>query len=522
VNSNASSIPLLLAAAVLIAGAASLFFAGRDGATSASSRRGADQVILISLDTLRQDHLSLYGYPRPTTPNLERLAADAAVFDHAMAQAPFTLPSHMSMLTGLYPSAHQVRMFQDVLADSFVTLAESLREAGLETAAITDGGYVNARFGFDQGFDLYDDGRVLGTQERNGFRRFGRRVRRFLIDHRDEPFFLFVHSFDTHGPYFVEPEYREALSGTEPVVPAGAASIDDPLQYMRSLAVHEYYQLDRYDTLAEMIDDYDAAIRYVDERVGEIIGLLHALDRFDSSLIIVTSDHGEAFLDHGLYTGHGLTLYEEEVRVPLLVKFPHGRFKGVRSSDVVRLIDLFPTVTASTGVRCPKEVQGTDLARALSGRDPEPRTAFGENPNLSRTQEGEVADPTCYVRRGEFKYLDAPSIDMRGHLSRLFVGTGGYDLDRDPLGLKERMRTGAELYNLARDPVESRNLIRGRRAVIDAIRAVLFRRLAVDRLLFDSKNIAESDGSLPLSDAEIEMLQQQGYLGVERGARRAR
>ncbi|MFH0944324.1 MAG: sulfatase [Planctomycetota bacterium] len=503
--------PVALAAVLLVAAA---YLLGSIEEPGSPVRGGALQVILISLDTLRQDHLSLYGYPRPTTPNLERLAKRSAVFTNAMAQAPYTLPSHMSMLTGLYPGAHNVRLYEDTLDESFVTLAETLRDAGFRTQAFTDGGFMNGRFGFAQGFESYEDRRAPGGQQSNGFRRYGLQVRRWVVENRDEPFFLFVHSFDNHGPYFVEPEYQRALASTRPVLPEGAKKVGDPMEYMRALGIHDYFQLEQYDSLEEMVDHYDATIRYVDDKVGELVGLLNSLDLFDSSLIIVTSDHGEAFLDHGIYTGHGLTLYEEEVRVPLLIKFPGGQFAGVRSDAVVRLIDLFPTVTSATRTHCPREVQGVDLALALAGRDRESRVAFGENPHLSRTEEGRIVEPSCYVRRGDRKYIDPPLRDLLFHLDEPAAGEEAYDWERDPLGLMGRLPTEPEVYDLAADSGEQHPKRPLDPRVLKRLRWLLKARLERDGLILRSHG-DRSAGNRALSDEEIKVLMQQGYLGGE-------
>ena len=337
----------------------------------------AQRVILISLDTVRADHLSLYGYPRPTTPNLEKLATRAAVFTEAMCHAPYTLPSHMSILTGLYPRAHDVRFITDSLADSHVTIAEALHAAGYKTAAFTDDGFVNSTFGFNQGFDFYDDIPNPGAALTNGFRRYGNKLHEWIRRHREDPFFLFIHSFDCHGPYQVEPRYREALGATKPVVPKAASTPVDQYPYVKSLRIHRYFELEKHPTLEDVVDTYDGTLRFADEQVGKIVDLLDELGMFEDTLLIITSDHGESFLEHGLYVGHGLMLYEEEVHVPLIVKFPAGRFAGVRCQDIVRHVDLFPTITAATGAECPREVQGIDLVPALLGEDREPRIAVG-------------------------------------------------------------------------------------------------------------------------------------------------
>ena len=468
----------------------------------------AERVVFISLDTLRQDHLDLYGYPRPTSPRLSAFASRCAVFDDAMSHAPYTLPSHMSMFTGLHPRAHGVRHLTDALEGNHVTLAEALRDAGFRTGAFTDGGLMRADFGFDQGFELYDDDRAPGSAEVNGFRRYGERVRHWIEQHADERFFLFVHTFDTHGPYFVEDEYRDALAGTDPVVPEGARAHGDPMDYFRALSIHDYLRPDEYGSLEELIDHYDATIRFVDEQVGELLDFMDERGLLDGAMVVITSDHGEVFLDHGMYVGHGLTLHEEEVRVPLLIKFPHGRFAGERCDDVVRLIDLFPTICAASGVG-PVDVQGVDLARALLGNDPEPRIAAGVSPNLASGDDG-LAGSTQYLRLRDQKYISPPAISfeqlVRRHLCRTDVPEEAYDTDADPLGVRRRVEFASQLFDLADDPSELRNLAPSRPDHVDRIR----RRL--QELEDDNVGRARGVAEVDYSDEDIQRLIELGYL----------
>ncbi len=489
-----------------------------DGGADGEARR-ATRVILISLDTLRQDHLSVYGYPRPTSPNLERFAESAVTFTNAMAQAPYTLPSHMTMFTGLHPRAHGVVYLDDRLPDRMVTMAELLRDSGFRTAAFTDGGFVKATFGFDQGFDVYHDTRAPGGQEANGFRRFGRDVREWISIHRDEPFFLFVHTFDTHGPYYAEDRYRRALAGTEPVVP-DAGRAEGAMDYVRSLNAHEYLGLDQYDSVAAIVDVYDATIRFVDEYVGQLLRDLETLGILDETLVIITSDHGEAFLDHELYVGHGLTLYEEEVRVPLLVRFPGGWLRGRRCDAVVRLLDLLPTVATATGTKCPPTVQGKGLADAVLGRDREPRIAFGVSPNLARPRSDDLDGQMCYVRRGDVKYIDAAKMPMAravgSHLQRAGGGRTDYDVVSDPLDLARRIGYAPRLFDLGRDPGEHVNVAAGRALEVERIRDRL---RAFDRDSVGLHRISAEDPTDVLLDPEtIDNLVQQGYVGASQAA----
>jgi len=485
VNSNDRSVSIVAAvvgAVVLLAVVLGVLNASRPRMNIvAADSTTAQRVILISLDTLRQDHMSLYGYPRPTTPNIDKLAERAAVFTNAMSHAPFTLPSHMSMMTGVTPRTHDVRFFDDKLPESFATVAEVLYNAGFRTAAYTDGGLMRGIFGFGQGFETYADDRQPGQAWKNGFRRRMPQLREYIYKRKLDRFFLFFHTFDTHGPYVVEDEYTEALAGTAPVVPEGADAFGDPSEYIRTIGCHRYLVPEQYGTLAELIDTYDGTIRFVDDQVGKLIAFLEENDLFDDSLIIVTSDHGESFMDHHLYVGHGLTLYEEEVRVPLIVKFPGGQFAGERCDDVVRLIDLYPTICEAAGIVCPEAVEGEDLALALRGLDREPRVAFGVNPNLRAHGVESWEGSMSYVRRGDTKFIDPPKAPLefllRSHLhkpdSKAVPPVAEYDLSVDPLDL--RQRTGVlyqeQVYRLDQDRDEDSNLAESRPRDVENIRA---------------------------------------------------
>lgn len=439
----------------------------------------ARHVVLVSIDTLRADHLSLYGYPRPTSPQLEKLAKDAAVFTAAMSPAPYTLPSHMSMMTGMHPWAHGVRFGNHYLRESFVTLAETMHDGGYKTAAFTDGGLVATTYGFGQGFDSYNEDRQEPSWSSlvNGFRRYSGQLHDWIRWNAEDPFFLFVHSFDTHGPYMAEQKFKDALAPTRPVVPEGAKAIADPIAFIRSLNCHEYLQLDRYQSLEQIIDDYDATVRFVDERIGRLVDLLVREKIYDDTLLIITSDHGESFLDRGVQVGHGLTLYEEDVHVPLIIKFPRGQFAGVRCDEVVRLIDLFPTVCAATRQAIPTDVQGADIVDALTGKDAEPRIAVGESPNLAGSPILGFEGFSSYARRRELKYLDAAGISfedmMRIHLHRPKDAADAYDCVGDPLSIRPRIPRTAQLFDLDADPQETRNIADTRADQLLRIRAAL-------------------------------------------------
>ena len=329
----------------------------------------ARRVVLISLDTLRADHLPMYGHDRDTAPVLGRMAAEeGVVFERCYAQASWTLPSHMSMLTGLYPLGHGVTGAEKRLSHDVVTLAERLSEAGFTTAAFTDGGYVSPGWGLEDGFDVYEDDQ-LDKGKAWGLKRILPHAEDWLRAHDSEDFFLFLHTYEVHAPYADAEPWTSHFRSGEPSTEEELAQIE----YLRGLEESAPFELERFEDMRHVRDTYDGLIRRADDRVGRLFALMRELGMYDDALIIVTSDHGESLLDTDLYAGHGLLLTEAETRIPLLVKFPGNRFAGQRCDAMVESIDLAPTILHALRVSPGGwSGPGNDLARVITG-EAEPR-----------------------------------------------------------------------------------------------------------------------------------------------------
>jgi arylsulfatase A-like enzyme len=292
-------------------------------------------VVLIVLDTVRADHLSLYGYPRDTTPALAALARDAVVYRNAIAPDTWTASSHASLFTGVMPSVHGVRYVgaehsEDgvhALGDGFPVLAERLAGAGWRTGAfIGNDGFLDPVFGLNRGFERYQHkgmlpaGNLIATVVPWLQRRQGRAV------------FLFMNVMDAHEPYAALPPYDRMFPGHADGVPA------KPVPGRAPDAV----------TTAHWISQYDGEIRYVDDRLGELFSALRAAGRYDGALIVVTADHGELFGEHGRW-GHGGAPVRELVHVPLVVKYPGNVRRGVEEPPV-SLVDVPSTILALLGL----------------------------------------------------------------------------------------------------------------------------------------------------------------------------
>ena len=298
-------------------------------------------LILLSIDTLRRDHLDAYGYFRETAPFLrERVATEGVVFDGLIAEAATTDPSHMTMFTSLPAPVHGVTMQLEGLDVPVTTLAEVLRGERYRTAAITEDGPLAHDRGFAIGFDAYRENKSASTILPAGrVEDTFRQAREWLDRNADRPFFLFLHTFQVHAPYKPPARYRTLFPEAEPaaLTPAQRGAIAD----------------------------YDREIRYVDDQLAELVRFAEERGLGDDTIWIVLSDHGEEFWEHGS-VGHGTLPFEEVLRVPLIVRGP-GIARGVRRADALHHLDLMPTLLelAGAGAKAPPEMQGRSFAALL-------------------------------------------------------------------------------------------------------------------------------------------------------------
>lgn len=279
----------------------------------------ATPVILISIDTLRSDHLPAYGYGAVATPNIDALRADSILFERAYSHVPLTLPSHATILTGMLPGDHGVRDNVGYrLADNIPTLQELLKKNGYATGAAVSAFVLRHETKIARGFDFYDDNveplngeRVIGRVQREGHETLAA-AQPWLEKNSGRPFFFFFHLYDPHTPY------------------------TPPEPYMSRYSNH-----------------YDGEIAYADAVVGDLIATLKKRGVYEKALVILLSDHGEGLNEHG-EEEHGLFLYREALQVPLMVKLPHSRRAGASVRAPVQLLDVFPTILERTATAAPK------------------------------------------------------------------------------------------------------------------------------------------------------------------------
>ena len=336
--------------------------------------------IVISIDTLRADHLGCYGYDRPTSPFLDSLAQRATLFEEAYAQFPSTLVSHMSMFTGLQPREHGVFPPNSVLAPEVEMFPEVFQRHGFRTAGFTEGGFMNGRFGFRRGFDQF------AARDRNRNRpleqTFRRGVRFLESLGPSDNFLLFLHTYAVHAPYDAPERYRK-LFWSEEGAPAGAIPPTGPA-LTRHNATGERLPQPVVDWLTAL---YDAGIRQTDEVLQQFFADLERLGLAGDVTVIVTSDHGEELQDHGLL--NHTQLYREVMRVPLLVIHPDQR-SAIRHAGVVQLVDLAPTLYELARLQPVGRPTGTSLSGLLGRQEPPVRdTAWAENSDGRAVYRGE-------------------------------------------------------------------------------------------------------------------------------------
>lgn len=380
------------------------------------SKKPLPEIFLITIDTLRADHVHCYGYANGSTPALDALAKDGARFMQAFTPSPITNTSHASILTGLLPGSHGVTDFAVPLASAHPTVAELLKEHGYHTAAFIGAVILDSKTlapGFDRGFDFYDN-----FPEHSSIKsRWGRLERRgmvvvehaegWLTKHPAGPHFVWVHLYDPHDPY-------------EPPMPFSQTYKDDL---------------------------YDGEIAYADSALGHFIGYLKTSGKYQNSLIVVVGDHGEGLGEHHEDT-HGIFLYDSTTHVPLIVKLPGRESAGTSIAAQVRTVDIVPTLLDLAGAAALDKSDGESLRIYFSGKSEVGRPAFGETDYPLRFGWA----PLRSVRKDGFKFIEAPRPEF-------------YDLQRDAAELSNQYEAGNARVQKSRAMLAE---VRAREAAADA------------------------------------------------------
>jgi arylsulfatase A-like enzyme/Tfp pilus assembly protein PilF len=434
-----------------MAGFAALFAAAQTPASKPLN------VVLITIDTLRADHLGCYGYKQIKTPNIDGLAAEGARFERAFAVVPVTLPSHSSMLTGTYPMLSGMHDFSgNKLSPQQPTLASVLKQSGYQTGAVVGAAVLDSRFGLNQGFDFYYDHfdfSRLDEANLDEMERPGNVVADVALDwlanNSQNKFFLWMHLYDPHFPYRPPEPYSREYSSRP----------------------------------------YDGEIAFADEQVGRLLRFLKEKGLYNNTIIVLCGDHGESLGEHGEKT-HGFFIYNATMHVPLIIRLPNNGGRVV--ANPASLVDLMPTVLNALGVELPPQVQGKNLL-------PEFRTdanRVGHDRNEIAVPDRVLSDRVLY---GE-TYM--PRIHFNWSELRGSENTKYHFIDAPR----------PELYDLSTDPDEVQNLFAGKKAVSEEMRAKL---IAMIREYSAGKEMAEKTG---LDPALMERLKALGYAGFSGGS----
>jgi arylsulfatase A-like enzyme len=421
-------------------------------------------VVLITIDTLRADHLSCYGYPKITSPHIDELSRRGALFERAYCPVPNTSASHSTIMTASYPRRHGVVKLGQVLTPPNRTLAEILKDNGYVTAAFVSGFALDSRFGVDQGFDSYVEVYEKKEFSESGMApadRVNQHVLPWLRERTKEPFFLWVHYFDPHLPYSPPPTYAEQFSD-------GPDTGEIPSFKMREDVFSGRRVLSPQEVRA-FVSKYDGEIRFTDRHVGLLLSELTKLGLDGNTLIVLTADHGEALHEHRQYIGHEYVLYDTSLRVPLVFAYPGVVTAGRWRSESVELVDILPTVLDALSVEDEAAHDGVSLLSLVSG-DP--------SGNPSREIIFAETFPSQYhyvasARTNRWKFIATPKRELR------------------------------ELYDLRADPLERENVL--------ALRVDIGRRLRAE--LKEWRLQARDRPAETLQDDEtVERLKSLGYL----------
>ena len=431
-------------------------------------------VVLISIDTLRSDHLSCYGYHRKTTPTIDKIAEKGLIFKNVFAPSSWTAPSVVSLLTSVYPINHgvvsginykinQTLYIQEIFSDELTTLPEILKAHDFTTFGVTSNYHLSKKFGFARGFDYFDSPPCLSAKE----------VNEIIYSWKDEikksdKFFLWIHYFDPHYPYYPKLPWIDQYTQKTLTKKLRLSLYETWESVEQLIPVFKKHPV----ILSNFIALYDSEINYVDSSIGELI---QKLELEKNTLIIITADHGEEFTEHD-FIGHGENLYRETIRVPLIIKLPFSDRKIIIEKQV-SLLDVMPTILEALNIKPPKQTLGKSLLeKAVLSSLLNNSFLSGRNTSNSNFSELDTEKTLKSIITPEWKYI----YNYGNNTDEL------YNIKTDPL----------ELYNLTDKEPEKRNQLRNQ----------LFKWAS------NSKKYEAKKNSFKLSNKEAEELKALGYV----------
>lgn len=428
-----------------------------------SGPRSDYNVLLVSLDAMRAQSMSCYGYGRPTTPNLERLSKQGVLFKQAVSPSSWTLPATMAVFTGLFPSRHQVLNKYSIVGSSsfepaqlspdIKTLTEILKESGYALAGFTGGAGASGKFGYARGFETYLDDRRFAGMDYSAPPALD-----WLRRNKDKKFFMFLHGYDSHGQYdppagYTRIFYKEYSGPLDGGAEEQGKFREDGLAHIFSGQPPPHIDMTEADARFHLAL-YDEKVRDADERLGAFISEFEKMGLREKTIIVIFADHGEEFFEHG-YIDHGPTLYEEQILVPLLILLPWQK-DGRVVEDQVRTLDIMPTVIDLLGIPVNHRIDGVSLAPLLKGEKMEPIVACSETDYRLVTYKRAIRMPLK---------LDKPFAGLDG-VDRSYLA--GYKL------IYTLENDKKELYDLNSDPWEKVNLAEKEKRIVYELEQFLF------------------------------------------------
>lgn len=430
-------------------------------------------IILIVVDTLRADHLSHYGYDLDTAAALDEFRSHATMFTNAYSPSPWTGPSVASLFTGLLPPSHRANAHGARLGDDALTLPEVLQQNRWYTVGHSFNIEIAKKTGYDQGFDKFYDveGDALAYPDIA-------EMKDSVVDWLERyppPFFLYMQPMNVHGPYRVPQEHRNALLGRKPS--PGFTYYGDLMKGIMFQGKLNWRGAVTSEYVRSLSEQYDTAVRYSMDEIGRLFEYLKSRELYDSSLIILTGDHGEELFDHGGFS-HGFSLYNEVLHVPLYIKLPDQR-KGREVADRVSLADIYPTILNILGIDVEHRIDGLSLMNYLPGHDGVPRK---QRTLLQQTE-------------------------WKGRCIARAIVSENYKL----INIKsnyEGERNSVRLYDIKRDPYEVNNLSRRRPDV--ALRLLT----ELNQTLASLNRYALNKPENVLQQMDLDKLKSLGYIGA--------
>lgn len=397
---------------------------------SPTPQAGPPNLILLSIDTLRRDHLPIYGYDRNTSPNLLEFSKRAVTFDSAITTHTNTAPAHATMMTGKYPGSHGIYNNRSALRDDVQTLAELLGQHGYRTGAFLSGMTLSQHTKLQRGFEVYDA--IASPKRQRRAKKTWAKAGPWLreVAKTDSPLFLFLHFYDPHNPYDPPAGFGKAFGQRR--------------EFQKGQVEHvrkNYTGASHRQRVDELISRYDGEIAYADHFAGKLLTELEELGRMENTMVIFTSDHGETLFERDWVFDHGCQLYDEQVRVPLVIRFPGDQYAGMRVEAQVSHVDLMATILETLGIDPPELYEGRSLVSLVAGK----KDATGNHTtpafSIARLRKKRLGSLASQVGGGKF-LTSARTLDYK--LVAYPAKDGGWL---------------TQLFDLRADPEERENLV---------------------------------------------------------------